>query len=194
MVLKLEHKLIAIGSSTGGPGHLQKILSSIPADFNATIIVAQHINSSFLDSMVGSFNALCHLPVFVAKDGMILNTPSVVFAKGPNINQIVYESNTYKLKILDTLSDDYSPSINNLFLSMVNLPNPSNKLAIVLTGIGDDGARGLLELKKIGVHTITESEESAVVYGMPRAAYELGGAREVLSLERIVDKILEFGR
>lgn len=190
----LQHKIIAIGSSTGGPGHIQKILSAIPSNFNATIIIAQHINSIFLDSIVESLNSFCRIPVFVGRDGMVLEVPSVVFAKGPGINQVVYDCNTYKLKILDIVSDDYSPSVNRLFLSIADLPKQPNALAVLMTGIGDDGARGLLELKKIGVHTVAESEESAVVYGMPRAAYEIDAAQEVLNLDRIVNKILEFGR
>ena len=190
----LQHKIVAIGSSTGGPGHLQKILSAVPSDFNATIVIAQHINSIFLDSIVESLNSFCRIPVYVGHDGMPLDVPSVVFAKGPGINHIVYESGTYKLKILDIVSEDYSPSVNRLFLSLTSLQKQPNILAVLMTGIGDDGARGLLELRKIGAHTVAESEESAVVYGMPRAAYEMDAAQEVLNLDRIVNKILEFGR
>jgi two-component system chemotaxis response regulator CheB len=110
------------------------------------------------------------------------------------INEVRYENGVYRLKILDTVSDDYSPSIDRLFFSMSSLPDVSNIMAVVLTGIGDDGARGLLELKKAGAYTVAESEQTSVVYGMPRAAYEMGAAREVLDLEKIVEKILEFGR
>ncbi len=190
----LQHKIVAIGSSTGGPGHLQKILSAVPSDFNATIVIAQHINSIFLDSIVESLNSFCRIPVYVGHDGMPLDVPSVVFAKGPGINHIVYESGTYKLKILDIVSEDYSPSVNRLFLSLTSLQKQPNILAVLMTGIGDDGARGLLELRKIGAHTVAESEESAIVYGMPRAAYEMGAADEVLSIDKIVNKIIEFGR
>jgi len=190
----LQHKLIAIGSSTGGPGHIQKILSVIPGDFKASIVIGQHINSIFLDSIVESLNSFCHIPVYVGKDNLVLQTPSVVFAKGAGINEVRYEHGTYKLKILDIASEDYSPSINRLFLSIASLPSKPSVLAALLTGIGDDGARGLLELKKVGAHTIAESEKTAVVYGMPRAAYEMGAADEVLDLDKIILKILEFGR
>jgi len=192
--LVLQHKLIAIGSSTGGPGHIQKILSAIPADFNASIVIGQHINSIFLDSIVESLNSFCRIPVYVGKDNLAIQTPSVVFAKGAGINEIRGENGAYKLKILEASSEDYSPSINRLFSSMASLPQPSQILAAVLTGIGDDGARGLLELRRAGAYTIAESEKTAVVYGMPRAAYELGAANEVLDLDKIITKILEFGR
>lgn len=190
----MQHKIIAIGSSTGGPGHIQKILSSIPDDFNASIVIAQHINSIFLDSIVESLNSFCRIPVFVGRDGMALELPSVVFAKGPGINQLVYDGGAYKLKILDIVSDDYSPSVNRLFFSIAQLQKPTPTLAVLITGIGDDGARGLLELRRAGVHTVAESEESAVVYGMPRAAFEMDAADEILSLDKIVNKILEFGK
>lgn len=125
---------------------------------------------------------------------MPLEVPSVVFAKGLCINQLVYDCGSYKLKILDIVSDDYSPSVNRLFLSIAQLQKQPNALVVLMTGIGDDGVRGLLELRKIGVHTVAESEESTVVYGMPRVAYEMGAADDVLNLDRIINKILEFGR
>jgi len=191
----LQHKLIAIGSSTGGPGHIQKILSALPSNFDASIVIGQHINSIFLDSIVESLNSFCRIPVYVGKDNLVIQKPSVVFAKGAGINEVKMESGVYKLKILDIASEDYSPSINRLFLSIASLPSPqSSVLAALLTGIGDDGARGLLELKKAGAYTIAESEKTAVVYGMPRAAYEIGAANEVLDLDKIISKILEFGR
>lgn len=190
----MPHKLVAIGSSTGGPGHIQKILSAIPADFNASIVIGQHINSVFLDSIVESLNSLCHIPVYVGKDHLVIQKPSVVFAKGVGINEIRDENGVYKLRIFDEASEDYSPSINRLFFSIASLPRPSQILAALLTGIGDDGAKGLLELRRAGAYTIAESEKTAVVYGMPRAAYEMGAAAEVLDLDKIILKILEFGR
>lgn len=190
----MHHKLIAIGSSTGGPGHIQKILSVIPSDFKASIVIGQHINSIFLDSIVESLNSFCRIPVYAGKDNLVIQTPSVVFAKGAGINEVRYENGVYKLKILDIASEDYSPSINRLFLSMTSLSSKPAILAALLTGIGDDGAKGLLELRRTGAHTIAESEKTAVVYGMPRAAYELGAADEVLDLDKIITKILEFGR
>lgn len=190
----MRRKLIVIGSSTGGPGHIQKILTAIPHGFGASIVIAQHINSVFLDSIVESLNSFCKIPVYVGHDGISIHTPSVVFAKGPGINQIVEEGGVYRLRILDDISEDYSPSVNKLFSSVTHLGSLKSVLAVLLTGIGDDGARGLLELREAGAHTIAESEDSAVVYGMPRAAMELGAADEVLSLSGIINRILEFGK
>lgn len=193
MVLRAD-KLIAIGSSTGGPGHLQKILSAIPSDFNASIVIGQHINSIFLESIVDSLNSCCRIPVYVGRDGLIIKKPSVVFANGIKINEVRTNEGSYILRILDKESERYSPSINHLFSSIATLGARSSVLATLLTGIGDDGAKGLLELKNAGAHTIAESEKTAVVYGMPRAAYEIGAAREALDLDEIIKKILEFGR
>ncbi len=190
----MNHRLIAIGSSTGGPGHLQAILSAIPSNFNASIVIAQHINSVFLDSIVESLNSLCRIPVYGGQDGLLLQTPSVVFARGAGINEIRCENGDYRLRILEQISEDYSPSINKLFFSIAELPGQSSIMAVLLTGIGDDGARGLLELRKKGAYTIAESEKTSVVYGMPRAAFEIDAAKEVLDLDKIIDKIIDFGR
>ncbi len=193
MVLGAD-KLIAIGSSTGGPGHLQKILSAIPSDFNASIVIGQHINSIFLESIVDSLNSFCRIPVYVGRDGLVIKKPSVVFANGIKINEVRANEGSYFLRILDIESEHYSPSINHLFSSIAALGARSCVLATLLTGIGDDGAKGLLELKNAGAHTIAESEKTAVVYGMPRAAFEIGAACEALDLDEIIKKILEFGR
>ncbi len=190
----MNRKLIAIGSSTGGPGHLQAILGALPSNFKATIVIAQHINAVFLDSIVESLNSFCRIPVYGGQNGLVLEEPSVVFARGAGINEVVSENGGYRLKILDQMSDDYSPSINKLFFSIAKLPSQSSIMAALLTGIGDDGARGLLELRCKGAHTIAESEKTSVVYGMPRAAFEIDAASEILDLDKIIDKIIEFGR
>ncbi len=193
MVLGAD-KLIAIGSSTGGPGHLQKILSAIPSDFNASIVIGQHINSIFLESIVDNLNSFCSIPVYVGQNNLVIKKPSVVFANGIKINEVRNNGDSYILRILDKESEHYSPSINHLFSSIASLDARSSVLATLLTGIGDDGAQGLLELKNAGAHTIAESEKTAVVYGMPRAACEIGAACEALDLDEIIKKILEFGR
>jgi len=190
----LIRKIILIGSSTGGPGHLQKILSAIPRDFSSPLVIGQHINSVFLDSIVESANSYCKIPVFAAKDGLQISNSSVYFARGPSVNEIVFERGVLRLKLLDIDSEDYSPSINRLFGSAASFANSIEILAILMTGIGDDGARALLGLRRAGAVTVAESESSAVVYGMPRAARELGAALEILDLDGIIRKILEFGR
>ena len=187
-------KIIAIGSSTGGPGHIQKILSNLPKDFNASIVIGQHINPIFLESIADNLKGHCKIPVLVGRHNMTIDSPCVVFAKGAEINELKYVNGAYALNISSELSPDYSPSIDRLFSSIANLPAPSKALAVLLTGIGEDGARGLLKLKNAGAHTIAESEKTAVVYGMPRAACEIGAACQTLALDAIINKILEFGR
>lgn len=91
-------------------------------------------------------------------------------------------------------SEDYSPSIDKLFFSIAGLGNLSNVMGVILTGIGSDGAKGLLEMRRMGACTIAESESTSVVYGMPRAAIEIGAADNGDDLDKIIEKIIEFGR
>jgi two-component system chemotaxis response regulator CheB len=188
-------KLILIGCSTGGPGHLSKILKTLPPDYKGCIIIAQHIAEAFLPSLVQNFESECKLPLYICADGTALREGSVYFAKGEHINEIKARGGSIVWSISSEISDTYAPNINRLFYSASKLANSFEKMAgILLTGIGDDGAKGLLELKMAGSLTIAESEESAIVYGMPRSAKEINAAVEILNISEIITKIANFDR
>lgn len=190
----MRHKLIVMGASTGGPGHLHKILEALPTSFSPSIVIAQHINHIFVDGIVESLSSTCNIPVFAGCDGMQITANSAVIVKGPFVNEIRKDGGAFRLSVLSDISDDYSPSIDKLFMSVARLGDLSNVMGILLTGIGSDGARGLLEMRRTGALTLAESEKTSIVYGMPRAAIEIGAADTGDDLDKIIEKIIEFGR
>jgi len=184
-------KLVLIGSSTGGPGHLDKILSSLDRHLNATIIIAQHLDFSFLPSMVKRFDDICKQPVIQAHENESIDQNSVVFAYR-NISNLQFSPTKGLYLRKCTQSAFYQPSVNSLFLSASKLHAHYDILVCLLTGIGDDGAEGMLALKNGGARCISESEDSCIVYGMPKAAFELGASTEVMSLDNIIKTIKNF--
>lgn len=185
-----KRKLILIGASTGGPGHLEKIISSLSEDFSATIIIAQHMDSIFIPSMVNRFNNICKLDVIQAHENDEIDNKSIVFTH-KDITQLSFNTNHgLHLQKCDTHSN-YFPSVNSLFHSAAKLNNVEI-LACLLTGIGDDGANGMLELKKAGALCVSESEQSAIIYGMPKAANDIGASSRVLHIDDIIKLINSF--
>ncbi|MFC2074539.1 CheB methylesterase domain-containing protein [Campylobacterota bacterium] len=186
-----KQKLILIGSSTGGPGHLEKILSQLKADFSSTIIIAQHIDSIFLPSMVKHLNDICKLDIIQAQENKSIQTGRIIFTHKKITDLHLDHTNGLHLQ-KSTQTSHYSPCVDSLFLSAAKLHANVDILACLLTGIGDDGAKGMLALKKSGAHCISESEESSIIYGMPKAAVELGANSEALCLDEIIERIQSF--
>lgn len=184
-------KLILIGSSTGGPGHLEQILASLDASFNATIIIAQHIDSIFLPSMIKRFNDICSCEVLQAIENHPLK-PNTVYFTSKNITRLKSTS-TQDLIITKCIkTSHYQPSVNSLFFSASELDTPYNILVCLLTGIGDDGAEGMLSLKNNGAQCIAEAEESSIVFGMPKVAFDIGASTKVMRLDKIIEEIKKF--
>lgn len=185
-----KKKLLLIGASTGGPGHIEKILLSLPQNFSACVVIAQHIDKVFLDSMVKHLKNRTNLQISTAVTNRCLLSSNIVFVHS-HLVSITKKDQSLYLKSIESNSF-YNPSIDELFLSVVNLSREYEILACLLTGIGDDGAKGLLALKKSSVHCIAESQKSSIVYGMPKAAYDIGATDEVLDIDEIVEKIKKF--
>ncbi len=184
-------KLILVGSSTGGPGHIEMILRAIPDNFNATIIFAQHINPIFSKTLVDSLSTKCKLKVRLIENSEKIENREVIFIKNSSIMR--YKHGGLYLEKIDK-ETDYNPSINELFLSVAeNMTHLKSVYATILTGIGDDGAKGLLELHKKGAFTVAESKESAIVFGMPRVAIEIGAVNEIMPISEIINSIVNFG-
>ncbi len=191
--IRIFMKLVLIGCSTGGPGHLGKILSKLPVGYDACLVIVQHIGEVFLPSLVQNFESSCNIPMNICSDGTVLKAGNVYFAKGELLCEMRSSSHNVVWHISNIKSDTYAPNINNLFASVAHIADRFDSiLATILTGIGDDGASGLLELKNRGAYTIAESKESAIVYGMPRSASENGAALDVLNIEQIASKIANF--
>ncbi|WP_458699580.1 CheB methylesterase domain-containing protein [Sulfurospirillum sp. 1307] len=186
----MKKKLILIGASTGGPGHLKKIFSALNGDFGVPIIVAQHMNQVFIESFARQFNEeLNHKVILANKKHKLEDNYIYICAKHC---EIIKEHDNLFLKAMDISNSNYNPSIENLFNSVKNFVNEFDILAILLTGIGSDGAYGLSDLQKLGSTCIAESEESAIVYGMPKVAAEINKDIHVMSLEKIIEKIKQF--
>ncbi len=184
-------KIIVIGASTGGPGHLKKIFSRLSPSFNTPVVVAQHMNSVFIPSFVKQFNDELHFNFFLAKSRDIINSSSIYMCE--THCEIKRESKDLKLLSCVGVKSHYNPSVEHLFNSAVDVCRECDVLAILLTGIGSDGAQGLSNLQKAGATCIAESKDSAIVFGMPKRAAELNDDIKVMNLQNIINFIERFG-
>lgn len=187
----MKRKLVLIGASTGGPGHLKKILSNLSTAFKIPIVIAQHMNSVFIKSFVKQFNDELSFDVVLADDTHCIQDKTVyICATHCEIKKDGFNLN---LQHNTEVQSHYNPSVNHLFSSAKTLTDDYDVLAILLTGIGQDGALGLAQLKDAGATCIAESEESAIVYGMPKKAAELNPQIAVMNLDNIINYIKQFG-
>lgn len=183
------NKIIAIGASTGGTVALTELIQSLPRDIPGTVIV-QHMPAGFTDSFAKRLNELSEVEVAEAKDGDIISKGKVLIAPGDYHMVIRREGGQYKVKLGtgDKVSG-HRPSVDVLFNSVSKYAG-SNAIGVILTGMGSDGAKGLLQMKNSGAHTIGQDEKSCVVYGMPKVAYDIGAVEIQLPLEKINEKII----
>ena len=166
--------LLVIGSSTGGPKALQDILPALPADLPVPCLVVQHMPSTFTKPFADRLNGLCQVHVKEAEQGEPLKAGTVYIAPG-GIHMLYGARGPKGCVELnpEPVTSLHRPSVDVLFLSVAEQYR-GQVLATILTGMGADGAKGMEQLKRKGAHTLAESEESCVVYGMPRAAVERG--------------------
>jgi len=174
--------LILIGASTGGPHALATILKQLPADLPAAVCIVQHIDASFAAGLVEWLNTTSQLPVEMARAGECPHRQHVYFAGGEE-HLVMGPGGRFEYTE-DPVECPYRPSVDALFYSVAkHWPTPGQ--AALLTGMGSDGASGLLALRDRGWITYAQDEESCIVYGMPRAAAALDAATRVLPLDRI---------
>jgi len=179
--------IIAIGSSTGGPKALVTVLSKLPIGFNAAIAVVQHVDAQFSAGLVSWLNQQITLPVRLAKVGESLE-PGTVLIAGTNDHLYVKPDLTLGYT-KDPIDYPYRPSVDVFFKSLADHWTRRGT-AVLLTGMGRDGAEGLAALRLRGWHTIAQDKESCVVYGMPKAAAELNAAVDVLPPDAIATALL----
>lgn len=187
---KIKNNIIAIGSSTGGTVALASMLPSFPRVFPPTVIV-QHIPKEFSGPFANRINTLCPFSVVEAQDGDKLNNSTVYIA--PGNKQLGIES--VKCAFVIRISDDppvnrHAPSVDYFFKSIGLLKN-LKITALILTGMGKDGAAEMLNLKKMGHLTLVQDEKSSAVYGMPKSAKEIGAATEEVSLDKMTERIFK---
>lgn len=189
--LNATNKVVALGASTGGVQALEYILTSLPENFPATLIV-QHMPPGFTKSMAERMSQLCKISVKEAEDGDILTPGKALIAPG-NYHMIVRSSGAqlYVEIKQGPLVSGHRPSVDITFKSLAAVWG-RNAMGVLLTGMGSDGAQGLLEIKKSGGHTICQDENTSVVFGMPKQAINIGAATEILPLWDIPTRLVEL--
>jgi two-component system response regulator WspF len=180
--------LIAIGSSTGGPKALAAILSALPKSLGAAIVICQHVDLQFAQGLAQWLDSQTSFTVALAREGMRPQS-GIALVAGTNDHLVLGQDRAFHYTA-DPRDYPYRPSVNAFFESLQKYW-PRKDLAILLTGMGRDGGEGLASLRRAGWHTIVQDEKTSVVYGMPAAAVELGGAVEILPLEMIAGAILK---
>jgi two-component system chemotaxis response regulator CheB len=172
--------IVAVGASTGGPGALQQVLERLPI-LPVSIVIAQHMPAGFTKTFAERLNRSTPYVVEEAQGGETLSGGQVFLAPGGKNLTVAHRGGELRLKVEQPSGDRFVPSVDRLFHSVAKL-GMSNVLAVVLTGMGDDGAQGAVAIRGAGGFLFVESEETAVVNGMPREAARLASAHRVLPL------------
>jgi len=185
------NKPVVIGSSTGGTQALEQILLALPADAPG-IAVVQHMPERFTQLYAERLDSICALRVREARQGDRLERGVVLIAPGGRHLRLRKTAGQYYAEIIDGPPvNRHKPSVDVLFRSLAQHTS-GDALAIMLTGMGDDGAQGMRQLHDLGVRTLAQDEASCVVFGMPKEAIRLGGVDEVLPLDAMAGAIQRF--
>ncbi len=183
--------IIAIGASAGGTQAITEILTRLPPQ-TPGIAIVQHMPPKFTASFAERLNDHCQLEVREAKSGDRLKAGLALVAPGGQHMALMRAGGGYAVRVYDDEPvNRHRPSVDVLFDSTARVAG-ADALGIILTGMGSDGARGMRAMKNAGAHTIAQDEKSSVVFGMPEQAIRLGGACQVLSLERIAEQLMEW--
>ena len=186
-------KLIVIGSSTGGVESLLKVFKRLPSNL-PPILITQHIPYGFSNSFAHRLNDNSEVIVCEAKDNMIIERGHGYLAPGNMHLTIEKVGNEYRTKLLDTKKvSQHKPSVDVLFRSTNNTVG-SSAMAVMMTGMGDDGTIAMKELHDNGAYTIAQNEESCVVFGMPMKAIQAGAVKDIVHLDEIADYIIDFSK
>ncbi len=187
--METTHKILGIGASTGGTQAIESVLSALPPNTPGTAIV-QHMPAGFTTSFAQRLNDICPMTVREARDGDILAPGLALLAPGGRHLLVRRNGALYQVRVKGGPPvNRHKPSVDVLFQSLAESAG-RNAVGVILTGMGADGAKGLLELRGTGAFTIAQDEETAVVFGMPKAALDLGAVQEILPLQRIPETIL----
>lgn len=185
-----KYQLTAIGTSTGGPVALQKVLTKLPAHYPHPIVLIQHMPATFTAAFASRLNSLCKIQVKEAEDGDVLKPGHAYLAPGGKQMMIDGRPGSAKLRIIDGGERmNYKPCVDVTFGSAAKIYQ-DKVLSMVLTGMGADGREGARMLKTAGATIWAQDEESCVVYGMPQAVAKAGISSEDLPLERIAERML----
>lgn len=184
------NKIVLIGASTGGPGQIEKIIRSLPALNDTTVIIAQHMAMDFIPSFVKRLQEYSINPIEMAMDKSVMKPANIYFCHG--ITTIKKDCYGFNFSVESSQEYKYNPDINTIFNSFASFAKDIKILGAILTGIGDDGVNGCKQLSLMGAKTITQNAESAIVDGMPSRARKEVQNIEILDINGIKNRIKEF--
>jgi len=188
-LIKTTNKIIAIGASTGGTEAIKDILTQLPAQM-PPILITQHMPQYFTKSFAERLNSLCSLEVKEAEDRELATPGKVLIAPGNKHMVLKRSGATYYVEIKDgEMVFHQRPSVEVLFQSVARYAG-RNSVGVILTGMGRDGAKGLLNMREAGAFTIAQDEKSCVVFGMPKEAIAIGAAMKIVSLNSIPRELM----
>lgn len=181
-----RYDVIVIGASTGGPKAIEKLLKELPGDLGVPVLVVQHMPKGFTKSFAERLNRCCKIEVLEASDGIRIEKNKVYIAPGGYHMEVIKGGRIQ-------LNEDASiwgvrPAVDKLFISISKVFK-ERIISVILTGMGKDGAKGIVTIKAAGGITISQDEKSSTIYGMPKVAYETGAVDYVLPLDEIALKI-----
>lgn len=190
---EVSNRVIGIGASTGGTEAIRAILTNLPSDLPGIVIV-QHMPAGFTEMFANRLNSQCELCVREAKNGEKILRGQVLVAPGDYHLEILSSGGVFRVKLKTSEKiNGHRPSVSVLFSSLAKFAG-DKAMGILLTGMGSDGADGLLNMKKAGAKTLAQDEESSVVFGMPRVAFKLGSVEKLTPLDEVSAEIINYAR
>jgi two-component system, chemotaxis family, protein-glutamate methylesterase/glutaminase len=191
-MVKTTEKVVVVGASTGGTEALRILLEALPMDSPA-IAVVQHMPENFTAAFSKRLDGICRITVREAQDGDTMLRGQALIAPGNRHMLLKRSGARYYVEIKDgPLVSRHRPSVDVLFRSAARYAG-ANTVGVIMTGMGDDGAKGMREMFDAGAHTVAQDEQSCVVFGMPNEAIKLGGVRKVMPLGNLAGEILRMG-
>lgn len=189
--VKTTNKIIAIGASTGGTEALREVLTAMPPN-SPPIVIVQHMPQNFTKAFADRLNTLCKIEVKEATDGEYLSIGKALIAPGNQHMEIRRSGANYYVALLDgPMVFHQRPAVEILFNSVAKFAG-KNAVGAILTGMGKDGAQGLLNMKNAGASTIAQDEATSIVFGMPKEAIDIGAVQSIQPLQQITKTIIEF--
>ena len=186
---RITERVIAIGASTGGTQALEVVLAALPPDAPG-IVVVQHMPERFTAAFAERLDSVCAISVLEARQAMPVRPGQALIAPGGKHLLMRRSGPRYVVDVVDgPLVNRHRPSVDMLFRSVAQCAG-ANAGAVIMTGMGDDGAAGMLELRQAGARTIAQDEASCVVYGMPKEAVKRGGVERTVTLDAIAREIM----
>ncbi len=189
--LRTSERIIAIGASTGGTEAIKQVLVGLPPDAPG-VVIAQHIPKAFSTPFAKRMNDCCRMTVYEAEDGQQILAGHVYIAPGDRHLKVARDGARYVCKLDDGEPvNRHKPSVDVLFRSVAQNAG-RNSIGVLLTGMGKDGARGLLEMREVGSRTVAQDEATSVVWGMPGEAVSIGAVQHIIALDQVATGLCEL--